>query len=163
MSDTTLHPALQRFVDKHRATTVDHKRAAHDQLRPILGMASTMLAHLNALQQELTAAELEEHDHALDGTLNFMHTRLKGAQDKCAEFIRVGRELAQIYVEVARGLESDIEAANRILNGPDAMPTVNAEPALAAEVDPVAQQPNKLELRGAAKEAAKSAIKEGTS
>lgn len=124
-----LHPSLQRFVDKHQTGTAKHKRAAHDQLRPILATTAAVQAHVVELQQELTAAELEAHDHALDGTLNFMHIRLKGAAEKAAEFARVGRELAQILVEVENGLAQDIAGAHRILRGPNVEPSAaDAQP-----------------------------------
>lgn len=113
----TMPPELQAFFDEHKKGTCEQKRACHDQLGPIMAMADEAIAHLNALQSKLTAAELAPHDHALDGKFEWMHTRLRAAAD-CATAVRVaGRNLARAMVEVEASFNEDERNVNLVLAG----------------------------------------------
>lgn len=134
-------PALHAFVTKHRASTTQHTRAMHDALAPLARVVAQAKRHVTELEEELLAAELAEHDHALDGKLNFMRTRLRSVSQRADMLIEVGRDLALAMTEVERGLASDIADVHRVVTMiapavPDAANPVAANPVAVADTTP---------------------------
>lgn len=110
-----LHPALQAVVDAHRAKTCQCRRDAHDQLAPILAAVQGIRAHVNDLEAQLEQAELAAHDGALDNTMNWMHTRLNAAKERCEGARREIRDLAKALVEVEQCFDQGVIDLNTLL------------------------------------------------
>jgi hypothetical protein len=110
-----MHPELQGFFDAHGAKTAGLKRAAHDSLSQLMQMCDEIDAHISDLQSKLTQAELAAHDHALDGKLEWMHTRLNAAKHMAAEYRRAARGLARVLVEVDESFSQDVIDVNTML------------------------------------------------
>lgn len=110
-----LHPELQKFFDTHAAKTCDCKRAAHDQLGPILTLCQEIRTHIHDLEARLEQAELAAHDHALDGKFEWMHTRLNAGKVRCENFRREARDLAKVLVEIEESFNQDVIDMNTML------------------------------------------------
>lgn len=105
--------ALATFFDTHRAATGEKKRAVHDALDPILDVCADAEQHLLDLETKLGKAELAAHDHATDGTTQWMHTRIADARLRTTDLRSAGRALARAMVELENGFEqSEIDIAN---------------------------------------------------
>lgn len=112
-----MHPALRTFFDTHQAKTCACKRQVHDDLGPIMQTMDGVTNHLNDLQTKLTMAELAEHDHALDGKLQWMHTRLEAGLIRAAAVRTAVRDMAKVLVEVEESFSQDVIDLNFALSG----------------------------------------------
>jgi hypothetical protein len=102
-----LHAELESFFDAHKAKTGQCKRKAHDELSRLMATLDEIAAHFNDLTSKLTAAELASHDHAIDGKMEWMHTRLR-AGGTCVDEMRAAlRRLARVSVEIEQGFDQD--------------------------------------------------------
>jgi hypothetical protein len=110
-----LHAELQTFFDSHAAKTCDCRRAAHDQLAPVLAAVQDIRAHLNDLEAKLEQAELAAHDQVLDNTMGWMHTRLDAAKQRCEGVRREIRDLAKSLVEVEQCFDQGVIDTNLVL------------------------------------------------
>lgn len=106
---------LQAFFDTHQAKTADMKRRGHDQLSIVMQAVDEISAHMNDLQSQLTQAELEAHDHALDGKYQWMHTRLDAAILRGGNVRREIRDWARVLVEVEESFNQDVIDVNAVL------------------------------------------------
>jgi hypothetical protein len=102
-----MHPALAHFFDTHREGTAAHKRAMHDQLAPIMETAGAIRSHAITLEAKLQAAELEAHDHVLDGKMEYMHGKLRVLEQRAAAVQVAGRELAHALADVEHSFTQD--------------------------------------------------------
>lgn len=110
-----MHAELQAFFTANAAATCDCKRVAHEQMAPMMQSGAAIVAHLHDLKHKLTLAELAPHDHALDGKFEWMHTRLDAGIVRVAEWLRSGRDLAKVLVEVDQGFTQDVINLNAML------------------------------------------------
>lgn len=129
-----MHPSLATFFETHRAVTGEKKRAVHDALDPILDVCADAETHLLDLETKLGKAELAAHDHALDSTMQWMHTRIGDARLRTTDLRAAGRALARAMVEIESGFEqSQIDIANVLTSrGEQAAPATPITPVIEA-------------------------------
>lgn len=125
-----MHEALRTFFDNHREKTCACKRAAHDQLGPILDATLGVEQHIRDLQAQLTRAELAPHDAELDGKMEWMHVRLRSALQRCENTKTALRDLAKVIAEVEAGFTEDFKSIGQM------QATLNVSPETLTTVAP---------------------------
>jgi hypothetical protein len=98
---------VARATDTHASGTATLRAAVHQALRPQFTVLHDVRAHLATLERELHDAELAAHDGVLDDKMRYMHTRIAAAQQYADATVASLRALAQVLVEVEKGLAQD--------------------------------------------------------
>lgn len=113
-----MHKELSAFFETHAEKTSEHKRAAHDQMSPMIEMVAGVQTHVIDLQSKLHQAELARHDHSLDPKMAWMHKRLRVVGERAAACRVAIAELAKSLVDLESGFDKDTIDINTMLSIP---------------------------------------------
>lgn len=100
-----MHSQLAAVFAEHANPTHTSKRTAHDLLAPILRAAADGQKQVLEYRALIAAAELAEHDPALDGKLEMMHQTLAAMEREAAALSLHGRQYAQTHSQLDRYME----------------------------------------------------------
>jgi ABC-type transporter Mla subunit MlaD len=114
--DPRFHPALLAYLTTHKSQVADHKRQVHDALIAVNQIATKVRMLVAQMQGELHEAELAAHNSAQNTKLNFMHTRLRGAEAAASTLYGSARTLSQVLEELDAGFSLDTQGLARVLD-----------------------------------------------
>lgn len=97
-----MHTQLKAVFDEHDNASHASKRDVHDQLAPILAIATAVQRQVLEYKSLLMQAELADHDHALDGKIEHMRQTFAAAEREANAFMEHGRNLAQCFTQLDR-------------------------------------------------------------
>lgn len=121
-----MHHELQEFFDIHAAKTAAHKRAIHDQAPAILDMAHDVESHVLELRAKLRHAMAAPHDHAIDPKLNYLKTRLSGADAAVKMFLASLEATLAALVEIEDAFTPATRDIAQVLAQDEATPASEA-------------------------------------
>jgi hypothetical protein len=99
-----MHPKLQAVFDQHDKPTFACKRDVHDQLTPILKVASAVQKQMIEYKSLVAEAELADHDGAIDGTVEHIRQTFAAVEREANAFVEHGRGLAHALAQLDRYL-----------------------------------------------------------
>ena len=105
-----IHPAMQAVFDEHATPTHLSKRALHDQLAPILVVVTAAQHQLVALKALVAQAELADHDHATDGTMEHIRQTFAAAEREVNATMEHARGAAHAFVQLERYMSEQKKA-----------------------------------------------------
>jgi hypothetical protein len=97
-----MHPALRALFDEHASPTHASKRDVHNQLGLILTASTAVRKQVLEYKTLLEQAELADHDHQLDGTMEHISQRFASIERELNAAVQHERNLAAIFVELDR-------------------------------------------------------------